>query len=174
MNASSLLYRKHQSTKTALLRVQNASVILIASVVVFLILLDLSVYTGCYKVILEFISKSFFFPGKHFMAWYLFICELTNLHSPSRQLHSSHKNLLSIPWTFSSNGDRAFHVCAPWLWNSLHAALCFCSSLDIFKKTLKTHLFMTVLRLLMVLLFSCNCILLWLLSYYFSMFCASE
>ena len=70
-----------------------------------------------------------------------YISELINLPHPSRQLRSSHKNLLPVPWTFSSHGDRAFHACAPKLWNSLPADLRFCSSLDIFKKTLKTHLF---------------------------------
>ena len=70
-----------------------------------------------------------------------YISELINLHNPSRQLRSSHKNLLSVPRTFSSHGDRAFYSCAPKLWNSLPADLHFCSSLDIFKKTLKTHLF---------------------------------
>ena len=54
---------------------------------------------------------------------------------------SAAKNLLSVPRTFSSHGDRAFYSCAPKLWNSLPADLHFCSSLDIFKKTLKTHLF---------------------------------
>ena len=67
-----------------------------------------------------------------------YISELINLHNPSRQLRSSHKNLLSVPRTFSSHGDRAFYSCAPKLWNSLPADLRFCSSLDIFKKTLKT------------------------------------
>ena len=70
-----------------------------------------------------------------------YISELISLHNPSRQLRSSHKNLLSVPRTFSSHGDRAFYSCAPKLWNSLPADVRFCSSLDIFKKTLKTHLF---------------------------------
>ena len=70
-----------------------------------------------------------------------YISELINLHNPSCQLRSSHKNLLSVPRTFSSHGDRAFYSCAPKLWNSLPADLRFCSSLDIFKKTLKTRLF---------------------------------
>ena len=61
-----------------------------------------------------------------------YISELINLHNPSRQLRSSHKNLLSVPRTFSSHGDRAFYSCAPKLWNSLPADLRFCSSLDIF------------------------------------------
>ena len=69
-----------------------------------------------------------------------YISELINPNNPSGQLRSSHKNLLSIPRTFSSHGDRAFYACAPKLWNSLPADLRFCSSL-VFKKTLKTHLF---------------------------------
>ena len=100
-----------------------------------------SVSTGC-QFVIEFILKSFFSPGKHFhdMAP-AYISELINLHNPSRQLRSSHKNLLSVSRTFSSHGDRTFYSCAPKLWNSLPADLRFCSSLDIFKKTLKSHLF---------------------------------
>ena len=70
-----------------------------------------------------------------------YIKELLNQHAPSRHLRSSDKNLLTVPRTFSSYGDRAFYACAPKLWNSLPADLRFCDSLHIFKKTLKTHLF---------------------------------
>ena len=48
-----------------------------------------------------------------------YISELIKFHNPSPQLRSGHKNLLSVPRTFSSHGDRAFHACAPKLWNSL-------------------------------------------------------
>ena len=72
-----------------------------------------------------------------------YICELINLHVPSRQLRSSNKRLLNVPRTFSSHGDRAFCSSAPKLWNSLPADLRLCDSLDMFKKTLKTHLFKT-------------------------------
>lgn len=70
-----------------------------------------------------------------------YICELINLHVPSRQLRSSNKRLLYVPRTMSSYGDQAFCSSAPRLWNSLPADLRFCDSLDTFKKSLKTHLF---------------------------------
>ena len=71
----------------------------------------------------------------------IYINELVHFHNPSRHLRSSDKRLLSVPRTFSSYGDRAFYACAPKLWNSLPSNLRFCNSLDVFKKTLKTHLF---------------------------------
>ena len=71
----------------------------------------------------------------------VYINELVHFHNPSRHLRSSDKRLLSVPRTFSSYGDRAFYACAPKLWNSLPSNLRFCNSLDVFKKTLKTHLF---------------------------------
>ena len=70
-----------------------------------------------------------------------YISELLNRHNPSRHLRSSDKHLLTVPRTFSSHGDRAFYASAPKLWNSLPSDLRFCNSLDIFKETLKTHLF---------------------------------
>ena len=73
-----------------------------------------------------------------------YISDLIKLHSPSRQLRSSDKRLISVPRTNSAYGDRAFCKCAPKLWNSLPTNLRFCSSLSMFKKTLKTHLFKTV------------------------------
>ena len=72
-----------------------------------------------------------------------YICTLITPHVPSRRLRSSDKQLLSVPRTSTSYGDRAFCSSAPRLWNSLPSDLRFCDSLDTFKKTLKTHLFKT-------------------------------
>ena len=52
-----------------------------------------------------------------------------------------HKKQEENMWTVYLYALNAFYSCAPKLWNSLPADLRFCSSLDIFKKTLKTHLF---------------------------------
>ena len=101
-----------------------------------------SIFTGC-QFGLEFIFfNPFFSPGKHFMTWYLLTSAnllIFTIHQVNFVLYI--KNLLSIPRTFSSHGDRAFYACASKLWNSLSADLHFRSSLVIFKKTLKTHLF---------------------------------
>uniref|UniRef100_UPI0037E8CD6E fibroblast growth factor receptor 1-A-like n=1 Tax=Semicossyphus pulcher TaxID=241346 RepID=UPI0037E8CD6E len=53
--------------------------------------------------------------------------------------------LLSIPHShLRAVGHRAFSVSAPTLWNSLPAEICNAASLDIFKNTLKSHLFTSV------------------------------
>ena len=67
------------------------------------------------------------------------ISELINIRVPSRQLRSSNKRLLNlVPRTLSSH---VFCSSAPILWNLLPTDLRLCDSLEIFKKTLKTHLF---------------------------------
>lgn len=62
-------------------------------------------------------------------------------YSPARQLRSSNKLLLSVPRTISSYGDRSFSASAPKLWNSLPTDIRETSSLEHFKKLLKTHMF---------------------------------
>ena len=58
------------------------------------------------------------------------------------ELRSDNKNLLKIQKSrLKSYGDRAFSVAGPALWNSLPDNLRLCSSLDTFKRLLKTHLF---------------------------------
>ena len=61
---------------------------------------------------------------------------------PPRDLRSSKKNLLVVP-AFCTNcyGRRAFSVIAPLLWNSLPQHIRDAGSLDIFKRRLKTALF---------------------------------
>ena len=62
-------------------------------------------------------------------------------YSPARLLRSSNKFLLTVPRTISSYGDRSFSACAPKLWNSLPMNIREATSLEQFKKLLKTHLF---------------------------------
>ncbi|KAL3061986.1 hypothetical protein OYC64_009996 [Pagothenia borchgrevinki] len=63
-------------------------------------------------------------------------------YTPSRSLRSSDMGLLSIPRSrLRSVGDRAFSVAAPTLWNALPPKIRNAASLDIFKSSLKTHLF---------------------------------
>ena len=61
---------------------------------------------------------------------------------PHSKLRSSNQKLLIVPHSNMRNyGDRCFSVAGPKLWNSLPRALRIASSVDIFKKDLKTHLF---------------------------------
>ncbi|KAL3048824.1 hypothetical protein OYC64_008328 [Pagothenia borchgrevinki] len=67
--------------------------------------------------------------------------QISSTHT-SRNLRSSDSGLLSIPHSrLRTFGDRAFSVAAPTLWNSLPAEIRNAPSLNIFKSTLKTHLF---------------------------------
>ena len=133
-NGNALLYGITESQLKKLQQAQNAAARMLTeqeNLIIF------HLFYSC-QFVLEFILKSFFSPGKHFMTWpLLYISELNNLHNPSVNfvLHiktSSPFLGLSLPM--------ATEPCAPKLWNSLPAYPRFCSSLDIFKKTLKTQL----------------------------------
>ena len=59
-----------------------------------------------------------------------------------RRLRSSTSNALDVPSTrLSSIGDRTFAVAASRLWNSLPPTVTSASSLPVFRRLLKTHLF---------------------------------
>ena len=60
---------------------------------------------------------------------------------PSRSLRSNNDNSLSVPRVKTNTGARAFHSCAPSLWNNLPLSVRSASSVATFKKYLKTHLF---------------------------------
>ena len=70
-----------------------------------------------------------------------YISNLLVPYQPIRILRSSDKNLLAVPRTSSTLGDRAFSVAAPTLWNSLPLQIRCCESLQLFKNLLKTHLY---------------------------------
>ena len=71
-----------------------------------------------------------------------YIKDLLKVYHPSRDLRSSKKNLLVVPaFNTNSYGRRAFSVVAPLLWNSLPQHIRDAGSLDIFKRHLKTALF---------------------------------
>ena len=70
-----------------------------------------------------------------------YLCELLLPYTPKRTLRSTDKLLLTTPRTLSSYGDRAFYAAAPKLWNTLPLELRSCTSIDTFKKSLKTYLF---------------------------------
>ena len=68
--------------------------------------------------------------------------ELVSSYTPSRSLRSSSKNLLCRHKTkLLQYGGRSFFSAAPMLWNELPDSVRKCESLDIFKSTLKKHLF---------------------------------
>ena len=60
---------------------------------------------------------------------------------PSRSLRSNNDNSLSVPRVKTNTGARAFHSCAPSLWNNLPLSVRSAISVATFKKYLKTHLF---------------------------------
>ena len=71
-----------------------------------------------------------------------YIKNLLKNYYPPRDLRSSKKNLLVVPaFRTNSYGRRAFSVVAPLLWNSLPQHIRDAGSLDIFKRRLKTALF---------------------------------
>ena len=60
---------------------------------------------------------------------------------PSRSLRSNNDNSLSVPRVKTNIGARAFHSCAPSLWNNLPLSVLSASSVATFTKYLKTHIF---------------------------------
>ena len=72
-----------------------------------------------------------------------YISELIEEYKPQRSLPSAKKSLL-VQRTFNNKtyGGRAFTICAPKLWNDLPQDIRQSTSLEIFKKRLKHHMFM--------------------------------
>ena len=72
------------------------------------------------------------------MSW-----SLLHVHvSLTRLLRSSNEILLDIPkFKLKAYGQNAFCVSAPCLWNSLPNVVRNCTSINAFKKSLKTFLF---------------------------------
>ena len=72
--------------------------------------------------------------------------QLVYLHSmlaasiPSRSQRANNDNSLSVPRVKTNTGARAFHSCAPSLWNNLPLSVHSATSIATFKKHLKTHL----------------------------------
>ena len=71
-----------------------------------------------------------------------YISELLKHHTSERKLRSSSQHLLAtLKARLKTYGERAFAVAAPRLWNSIPLELRSSSSIDIFKRHLKTYLF---------------------------------
>jgi hypothetical protein len=70
-----------------------------------------------------------------------YITDMLEPYRPARQLRSSAMNKLIAPKTNIRYGQRAFSAVAPRLWNLLPDDMRHLTSLQTFKKKLKTHLF---------------------------------
>ena len=72
-----------------------------------------------------------------------YLADMIRKHSPVRKLRSSHNPNLSekLKYTGEKYRSKSFRVAGPRFWNRLPAELREISSLDTFKKYLKTHLF---------------------------------
>ena len=71
-----------------------------------------------------------------------YLKDLVEIYKPPRALRSSSLNLLKPKVTkFKTLGDRSFSFSAPKVWNDLPASLRMETSLNVFKKNLKTHFF---------------------------------
>ena len=72
----------------------------------------------------------------------IYLQDFLKFHTPSRTLRSSGDLLLQVPKTrLKTYGDRAFQAAAPRLWNNIPPSIRHSSSVAIFKRSLKTHLF---------------------------------
>ena len=70
-----------------------------------------------------------------------YISELFKYHTSERKLRSSSQHLVTLKAGMKTYRERAFAVAAPRLWNSIPLELRSSSSIDIFKRHLKTYLF---------------------------------
>ena len=70
-----------------------------------------------------------------------YLTELLRQYIPPRPLRSSLNPLLLIPRSRNKYGQRAFSVIGPTLWNSLPCKLRATESFAVFRKLLKTYLF---------------------------------
>jgi hypothetical protein len=73
----------------------------------------------------------------------IYIRDMLQIHKPTRNLRSAHQ---PITLTVSKSnqvryGDRSFQSAAPVLWNSLPSKIRDCTTLQNFKRELKTHFF---------------------------------
>lgn len=70
-----------------------------------------------------------------------YLRDLLTISVPARSLRHNKGTLLKVPRMKTKTGTRAFHSCAPTLWNSLPLTVRSANSSSTFRKLLKTHLF---------------------------------
>ena len=72
-----------------------------------------------------------------------YLSHLISCYVPSRSLRSSSQNLLNVPRCRTKTfGNRAFSFQSPILWNALPCTIRSQQNIDLFKKQLKSHLFL--------------------------------
>ena len=70
-----------------------------------------------------------------------YLDQLIEDYATTRQLRSSCKNLLAVPYVKTDTAARAFRVSVPTIWNSLPTLVKSSSTLVTFKRHLKTFLY---------------------------------
>jgi hypothetical protein len=70
-----------------------------------------------------------------------YLTDLIHVYQPSRSLRSQDTLQLKVPRHTNTHGKRSFSVTAPYIWNALPSNIRQVSTLETFKKHLKTHLF---------------------------------
>ena len=71
-----------------------------------------------------------------------YLTDLVQPYKQTRKLRSANKILLQVPKTkLKSFGDRAFSAIGPRLWNDLPLKIREQPSTELFKSSLKTHLY---------------------------------
>jgi len=75
-----------------------------------------------------------------------YLHSLLKHYVPSRSLHSSDSNLLSVPRVRTCFGSRSFAVAAPTIWNSLPLDICNSPSICCFHHHLKTFFYNLAFR----------------------------
>ena len=73
-----------------------------------------------------------------------YLKDMLSHYNPSRVFRSKSCNNLEMPRARGAYGTRAFSICGPRLWNKLPYPLKNATTLETFKKHLKTHLFQNV------------------------------
>ena len=71
----------------------------------------------------------------------VYLHSLLSTSLPSYSLRSNDDNSLSVSWVTTNTGARAFHSCAPFLWNNLPLSFHSAISVATFKKHLQIHVF---------------------------------
>ena len=93
------------------------------------------------------------FQAVHNQALVYITDDLISAYEPGQQLRSTSRSLLTVPvHKLERFGRRGCSVNAPRLWNGLPDNLCLIDSVVLFKRHLKTHLFLkgSILRLFVI------------------------
>ena len=150
-NGNCLLYGISDHLLTKLQRVQNAAARLITKTkkhdLITALLIDLHWLPITIKQRIEYKLLLLTFRSLHGLA-VSYITYLLIRYEPTRALRSADAHLLEVPrCRLRTQGEKAFTIAAPRLWNNLPLAMHATDSLSSFKKQLKTFLFKTAFSL---------------------------